>query len=724
MKRCCNPLILSLMVALPHLVVGADSPSPIVDLTISNGARLIQHFHDSIYSKVWSSPSLAAVRAKLDEVKPQAQEQLGFDPFAVLEGLASARLQVSWEAIPGVPPADAPPEILLQIDLGAQALVLFHGLIDKLPLPATTIAGADEAILLPDGAHALARFGTVLAVGKKEKVHKPDAVPATEHDVSFHLDGAALATAIRAHVEEPDAKAADQILAILKPYAVPIQADFDLVADGMMSTSSVETTVSWLTPVDRSFFGQLPLTVYSCSAFGLDGQALWKDLIKPLLGVIAEKDGNPPDQAETMFNTAAAAAGLTVQLADLVGGLKGTFFAATSPGAPIPGITIGIPRSPALDQVVTFALKQLQNEPPAEGMSTSIIIPNVPVPINLIRSAAAWVITSDATLASSWGGDPTSAWSSTPLGKLAAAKVDAEVNSFSLSDTPTELRSMQGYLAMGMAAVPLEPPVKQAIINGLSQVIAQSGLSYQVSKQGKKRLTSEGRGLFGMGSMSGIAVVAIGASLIIPKVMERKSAAVGPADAKSLTGDAAAAAALKSAVFPAEVQFQAGSYHDHDKSGIADFGFFGEMAGGPIPGRTDNVTLSLLPAPWKAVSPVINDYQFSVYIPDGKGGAMSAADDHPITDAQKDKRPDFVAYAWPVKAIKGSHLLAITTRGTVYAIPFKDGDPAPAWNALFGGKGWQDPIVWEAFKRKGQNAAPKSQTPPAAKPKPGGATDF
>jgi hypothetical protein len=716
MKRCCNALVLSLMVALPRLALGADAPAPIVDLTISNGARLLQHFHDSIYFKVWSSPSLAAVRAKFEEVKPQAQEQIGFDPYAALAGLASARLQVSWEVVPGISPAEAAPEILLQLDLGPQAMVLFHGLIDKLPFPATTVAGADEAILLPDGAQVLARFGTVLALGRKEKVHKPGAVPATEHDISIHLDGAALATAIRAHVEEPDAKAADQILAILKPYAVPIQADVDLVTDGLLTTSSVETALSWLAPVDHAFFGHLPATVYSCSALGLDGQALWKDLIKPLLAVIAEKDGNPPDQIETMVNTAAAAAGLTVQLADLVGGLKGTLFASSTPGAPIPGITIGIPRSPALDQVVTFALKQLQNDPPAEGMSTSVIIPNVPVPINLVRSATAWVITTDSALASGWSAATTAEWSATPLGKLATGKIDAETNSFSVSDTPTELRSVQGFLAMGMAGVPLEPPMKQAIINGLSQVIAQSGLAYQVGKQAKGRLTGEGRGLLGMGSMTGIGAAAIIASIAIPNLLASKANAA----------ESGVVSTLKAQVFPAEIQFQAGNYQDRDKDGIGDFGFFGEMAGGPIPGNANNVTLSLLRPEWNAVSPVINGYQYSVYIPDGKGGAMSAVDDHPISDALKNERPeaDFVAYAWPVKVVKNSRLYGITRTGTVYTIPFKAGDPVPAWNAIFGGKGWHDPIAWDVYRRPGQGPLPKPQTPPAAKPKPAGATDF
>jgi hypothetical protein len=703
------------MVGLPQFMVGADAPPPMLDLTISNGARLIQHFHDSIYFKVWSSPSLAVVRAKLDEVKTQALEHVGFDPFAALEGLASARLQVSWEAVPGA----TTPDIMLQLDLGPQAPVLFHGLIDKLPLPATSIPGADEAIVLPDGAQVLARFGTVLAVGRKEKVHKPGAVPASEHDISIHLDGAALDSAIRA---QPDA--ADEVLAILKLVAVPAQADVDFVADGLLITSSLATPLSWLTPVDRAFFGHLPATAYSCSAVGIDGQALWKDLLKPLLAHIAIKAGSPPDKAETDFNAAAGAAGLTVQLSDLMGGLKGTFFTAITPGAPFPGITFGIPRSPALDQVIIFALRQLQNDPPAEGMSTSVIIPNVPVPINLIRSAAAWVITTDATLAGSWTADPTTAWSATPLGALATSKVDAEACAFSFSDTPTELRSLQGYLAVGMAAAPFEPPMKQAILNGLSQVIAQSGLSYQITGQSAKRISSEGRGLLGMGSMTGVAAAAIVTGFVIPRIMAR-TAAVANLEASNVNlSDVSAAATLKSGVFPAEIQFQAGNYHDRDKDGIGDFGFFGEMAGGPIPGRTDQLTVSLLPAPYNAVSPVFNGYQFSLYIPDGKGGAMSAADDHPIVDAQNNERPesDFVAYSWPVKAIKGAHLLAITSKGMVYAIPFKAGDPVPAWNAIFGGKGWHDPIVWEVYKRRAAKAAPKPQSPPA--PKPTGATDF
>jgi hypothetical protein len=219
-----------------------------------------------------------------------------------------------------------------------------------------------------------------------------------------------------------------------------------------------------------------------------------------------------------------------------------------------------------------------------------------------------------------------------------------------------------------------------------------------------------------MGSMTGVGALAIMASIAIPNLLESKIS----------SNDAAAAASLKSGVFPAEVQFQAGNYHDRDKDGIGDFGFFGEMAGGPIPGKPDTLKLALLAPAWNAVSPVINGYQYAVYIPDGKGGAMSAADDHPITDALSTERPEnsFVAYAWPLKATKGSHMFAITTSGTVYAIPFKAHDAVPAWNALFGGKGWHDAVAWEVYRRNGAKAAPKPQAPPPAQPKPGGATDF
>ena len=729
MIRCCTSLILGLMVALPTAVNAADANPTIVDVTISDGARLVQHFHDGIYFKLWSSPSLTSVRAKLDEVKPQAQEQLGFDPFAALAGLVSARLQVSFPPpTPGAAPSESEPEVLFQVDLGAQATVLFHGLIDKLPLPAATVAGADETILLPDGGMALARYGTVLVVGKKEKLHKPGAVPASTHDLSVHVDGAALGAAVRAHAEEPDAKTVDKLLVIIKPLLVPIHADFDLVADGMASSGSVETTLSWVIPVERSFLGRLPATAYSCGGIGLDGGALWTTLVKPLLGALSEKDGNPADQAETQFNAFASAAGLELKLADLMAGLKGTFFTATTPGAPIPGITLGIPRSPAIDQLITFALKQLMNDPPAEGMSTSVVLPNVPVPINLVRSAAAWIITSDAALAGSWSGDPTNAWAVTPLGKLATTSVDAETVSFAVSDTPTELRSMQGYLAMGLAAAPLEPPVKQAIINGLSQIIAQAGLSSEVSKQGKQRITSAGHGLLGVGSMTGIAMAAGIAAVVIPNIVARKTVAAtnGPAARDQVHSDAQAATALKSQVFVAEVQFQAANYRDRDKDGIGDFGFFGEMAGAPVAGKPDGLTLSLLTPAWNAVSPVIGSYQFSVYIPDGKGGAMSAADDHDITAGQPKESPEsgFVAYAWPVKPGPGSQVLAITVGGMVYASPFKLGDPPPAWNAVFGGKGWHDPVAWPQFKKGNAAAQGKVLPPPTAKPKPAGAGDF
>ena len=80
---------------------------------------------------------------------------------------------------------------------------------------------------------------------------------------------------------------------------------------------------------------------------------------------------------------------------------------------------------------------------------------------------------------------------------------------------------------------------------------------------------------------------------------------------------------------------------------------------------------------------------------------MSAEHDHAIANAKDGERPSqaFVAYAWPTNSSYGRRIFAITQEGKVYAsLPAKS-QVAPAWNDLFGGKGWHDPVVWLAWRR-------------------------
>ncbi len=66
-----------------------------------------------------------------------------------------------------------------------------------------------------------------------------------------------------------------------------------------------------------------------------------------------------------------------------------------------------------------------------------------------------------------------------------------------------------------------------------------------------------------------IAIIAIIASIAIPNLLESRVTA----------NEAAASASLKSGLFPAEVQFQAGGYQDNDADNTGEYGTIGGMAG-------------------------------------------------------------------------------------------------------------------------------------------------
>jgi len=108
-----------------------------------------------------------------------------------------------------------------------------------------------------------------------------------------------------------------------------------------------------------------------------------------------------------------------------------------------------------------------------------------------------------------------------------------------------------------------------------------------------------------------IAIIAIIAAIAIPNLLESRIS----------SNEAAAAASLKSGVFPAEVQFQAGNYVDNGgpagigADGIGDFcTWYPSMAGstGASANNLPSVPLSLLPATWDLDHPVVNGYSFEV----------------------------------------------------------------------------------------------------------------
>jgi hypothetical protein len=83
------------------------------------------------------------------------------------------------------------------------------------------------------------------------------------------------------------------------------------------------------------------------------------------------------------------------------------------------------------------------------------------------------------------------------------------------------------------------------------------------------------------------------------------------------SGYQAAAIALKSEVFAAQLQFQAGGYVDEDGNGVGESAFFTELSGEGRPG------LALLPQVWRGRTPLIHGYRYVLYLPDGDGAAAA-----------------------------------------------------------------------------------------------------
>lgn len=167
------------------------------------------------------------------------------------------------------------------------------------------------------------------------------------------------------------------------------------------------------------------------------------------------------------------------------------------------------------------------------------------------------------------------------------------------------------------------------------------------------------------------------------------------------SAQSSAASALKSGVFPAEYMFQRELILDQDGDGVGEYGLLSEVSGRRKVGSHEIGNIKLLQLPftkdWTA-----NGYCFAIYLPDGRGGSISdPAELGPrlpgAAQAIKDQERRFVAYAWPTDRNVGQRMFAITESGLVRSVAW-DGQ-RPAWNAVFGGLGWEVFPTWSVDGR-------------------------
>lgn len=688
-------IVPSLLVALA--LPAAEQP-PMMELLVSDGPRLLQRWETSLYAKLWNDRVMEANRAKVAEQLAAIEASLGVTLKEVLASLATVHLRVDDLTTSPAGAANAKPEALvsMQADLGQLATRIMTLALEKDPDSVETIvlAGADQAMRRKPtddksaDAVVLARYGSRLVVSNRVEQPKAWTVTPSEADLSFTIDSRSfMIKAAEQAKNDPDQQMVFAALMNAKgldAYLTPLTWEMTLVPEGIHERMRQDVVCPWLKPVDRALFARLPEKTLMAMAFGFDSQSYWNLLEPMMLDLLAKQQpGMNREQLVSMVDEQLAGLGMPLTFPDLVQAINGTVLIAVTPGAPFPAITVAVPRSKAVDHGLRFAAATQQWEIPAEGTSGPLPIPNVPLPVTLIADKGYWVITSDPHVATTWNAGG-SGWSTSPAMTLAFEKAGADAPLISASDTGAVLRTAGGFLAL----VPIpDAKDKQTATVLLARAAAAASTGYLVGRQRGKTWELEARGIMGLGS-----VPLLSAAIAIPNLLETRAKA----------SEVAVVSLLRSGVFPAQIQFQAGAYVDQNGDNIGEYGFLSEMAGGAITGQPDTLKLSLLPEVWNAAQPAVHGYRFACWLPDGKGGALGANDGLRAQNAAAAKAQSerFVVYAWSTNNA-GKAVYALTHTGTIYSnTGVTMGANGPAWNALFDGAGWENDPTWEPHRRR------------------------
>lgn len=686
-----RPLVPSM--AAIALCAGEAATAP-ATLQIADGSQLVKAWDASIYAKVWADPSAAPLRAKWAEGVKEAQDELGFDPVATVLGMSGFEVRFLGMAGP------EKPIFHLRVDLGADAEKVFALLSKKDGGAAKQVAGADEAFGNDDA--TVARFKTVIAVG----VNCPPsaAAPAAASPAAIALDADAkrIVDAIAPSIPEEKKAEFDKVIKNIAPYLGLWKYRGDIVAEGVRERLDANVPTPGTMPADRGVLAKLPATTLMTLAYGFDGKGYWKAAGEPLLLQLDEvmHPGAPagPVQTAQEIQGFLQVMGVEASLQEVVEGLTGTSLIALTQSAPFPALTIALPRSKPLDQLIDLGLKQIQATMPGEGESAPIVIPDlpIPVPITLLRDKAHWVLTSDPVLAGTWSTGAPGGFADTAMAKTLYEKAPKDAALLGASDTPAVLRTIQGYLGMVLAANDsLTPEQKQAINGAILRLAGAASTGYLFTANDAKGSRTEVRGLIG----SGVVPLLVGGGIFGYVMRERMAmgmADLGDAGGGDDTPEGQAIDTLGSVLFPAQFQFQGGAYIDQDADGTGEYGTLAELTGAAAaPGRAQAEATA------QGFSPdgVRNGYRFTVFLPDAAGKALSADKearkaDKAAADAQE---RSFVIYAWPVEAASGSRSFAVDQTGVVYEAPYTG--KAPAWNELYGGQGWDGVPAWQPAQR-------------------------
>ena len=523
--------LLSATLLASSLLVAAE-PAPIADLRVADGKDLIAHWQATPVGRTWADPALEPLRKQWSEFQTKARTETGATITEWLAATSKSQVLVT-DATGQVPGFRA------STDLGALAAPLVKALRDKSPkAKPATVPGADEALADESGAATLARFGTTLVLfggGLSATPAKP--APITADAVGYlHLDPL-VAWLERLPLEDREhRKVLDQMVTGWKTQAVH-EAEYRLrlLPEGVLEEfASDGKPAPGALPVDQALVARLHGSTTAAVAVGLDLSAAWAANRAQMLTQWAPMVGRDPSDlnaVEAEIDRTLATFGIPVTIGQLAQ-TKGTLVFAISPGVPVPGITIVLPRSPAVDQLVELGATKAQVGLPAEGASTPILVPGMPLPLVLARDAGHWTLTTDSQQADAFLAGKPGGWAETPAWKLALSRAPAGAPLIGASDTPAFVRLISGLagMALGMQRQG-DPAVRQALLAGLNRLAKEASTGYVVAG------ARDGKQVLEMRSVTGIAtlpVIAAGVMVGMGKataVLPGAQPAVAPAPA-------------------------------------------------------------------------------------------------------------------------------------------------------------------------------------------------
>lgn len=654
----------------------AAADAPLMTATMPDGDRLRERFTTSIYGQLWNDPAFAPLREQALTAMDANAEELGFKPSELFTAFVAADFAILAINNEGDEPY---PVLRFQLDLGPLSAPVFAAMQqESIEADVVDVPGADAAFR-PNGkpgTPVIARFGTRI-VGS----NVPD-VPLAATPIQGHESDWAMAMDTKRFFDHMGTILKDDDLAqfmamrpLLDTYLGALTYEGRIVEAGMWERSHIDASCLWLVPVDRDQLDRFPPTALNALAVGVEGNELWT-FVQEVMAVNAQEEGTTVPEMIAKVDAELAAEGVPHGIADIVRSLTGTWAFSITPSAPFPAASLTMPRSPVLDDLVGFALTQIDLEPPVEGATIMVPIPNVPIPLVIARDARAWLLTSDSLFVNDWLAGTGGGFMSAPAAQAALARGGDGALMLGISDTVATLRTVTPFIGLGLGQMPVEPEMKRAITTLLQRAVQKAQSGFIIVKPEDEGITTEMQGLLTY-SMN----PAIIAAIAIPNMLESRVAA----------NEAAAAATLKSGVFPALIQFQAGGYADSDADGIGEYGFPAEMSSDANPAK---VELNLLFGDhWRDETPEKSGYRYRIYLPAKNGGATTnRADVDPNAAEQL-----FIAYAWPADDDGGRRAFAINHTGQVYSTLWAGGEPE--WHEMCSDEAWDAEPMWDLHRR-------------------------